>query len=68
MNDVLNRFTSLVRKAVDEYRMIDDGDAVAVGVSGGKDSLLLLCAMRHLQRFYPKRFSLRAITIELGFE
>ena len=68
MNDVLNRFTSLVRKAVDEYRMIDDGDAVAVGVSGGKDSLLLLCALRHLQRFYPKRFSLQAITVELGFE
>ena len=39
MNDVLNRFTSLVRKAVDEYRMLDDGDAVAVGLSGGKDSL-----------------------------
>ena len=68
MYNVLNRFTSLVRKAVDEYRMIDDGDAVAVGVSGGKDSLLLLCAMQHLQRFYPKRFSLRAITVELGFE
>jgi tRNA(Ile)-lysidine synthase TilS/MesJ len=48
--------------------MIDDGDAVAVGVSGGKDSLLLLCALHHLQRFYPKRFTLRAITVELGFE
>ncbi len=67
MNDLLNNFTSLVRKAVDEYRMIDDGDSVAVGVSGGKDSLLLLCALQHLQRFYPKRFSLRAITVELGF-
>ena len=68
MNDILNNFTSLVRKGVDEYRMIDDGDAVAVGLSGGKDSLLLLCALRHLQRFYPKRFTLRAITVELGFE
>ena len=67
MNDILNNFTSIVRKGVDEYRMIDDGDAVAVGVSGGKDSLLLLCALRHLQQFYPKQFSLRAITVELGF-
>ena len=67
MNDILNNFTALVRKGVDEYRMIDDGDAVAVGLSGGKDSLLLLCALKHLQRFYPKRFSLQAITVELGF-
>ena len=68
MSDVLNRFTSLVRKGVDEYRMIDEGDRVAVGVSGGKDSLLLLCALKHLQRYYPKRFELQAITVELGFE
>ena len=67
MSDILNNFTALVRKGVDEYRMIDDGDAVAVGVSGGKDSLLLLCALQHLRRYYPKRFSLRAITVELGF-
>ena len=68
MNDVLNRFTSLVRKGVDEYNMIADGDRIAVGVSGGKDSLLLLCALKHLQGYYPKRFGLRAITVELGFE
>ena len=67
MNDALNNFTSLVRKGVDEYRMIGEGDAVAVGLSGGKDSLLLLCALKHLQGFYPKRFSLRAITVDLGF-
>ena len=68
MSDILNRFTSLVRKGVDEYNMIEEGDRVAVGVSGGKDSLLLLCALRHLQQYYPKHFELRAITIELGFE
>lgn len=68
MNDPLNRFASLVRKGVDEYHMLDDGDAVAVGLSGGKDSLLMLCALKHLQRFYPKRYTLQAITVELGFE
>ena len=67
MSDILNRFTSLVRKGVDEYNMIEEGDRIAVGVSGGKDSLLLLCALKHLQQYYPKRFELRAITIELGF-
>ena len=67
MNDILNRFTSLVRKGVDEYNMIDDGDRIAVGVSGGKDSLLLLCALKHLQEYYPKRFSLRAITWSSAF-
>lgn len=68
MNNGLNSFTSLVRKAVDEYGMIEPGDRVAVGVSGGKDSLVLLCAMKHLQGYYPKRFELEAVTIELGFE
>jgi len=68
MNDILNNFVSTVRKGVDEYHMIDEGDSIAVGVSGGKDSLLLLCALKHLQRFYPKRFTLRAVTVELGFE
>ena len=67
MND-LNDFTSLVRKGVDEYSMINEGDSVAVGVSGGKDSLVLLCALAHLQSYYPKKFSLSAITLELGFE
>ena len=68
MNNGLNSFTSLVRKAVDEYRMIERGDRVAVGVSGGKDSLVLLCALKYLQGYYPKCFELEAITIELGFE
>ena len=68
MSDILNRFTSLVRKGVDEYNMIEEGDRIAVGVSGGKDSLLLLCALKHLQQYYPKRFELRSITVELGFE
>ena len=64
----LNEFTGTVRRAVDDYRMIEENDRVAVGVSGGKDSLLLLLALHHLQSFYPKPFHLEAITIELGFE
>ena len=64
----LNEFTGTVRRAVDDYHMIEENDRVAVGVSGGKDSLLLLLALNHLRSFYPKRFELEAITIELGFE
>ena len=65
---LLNAFTGTVRRAVDDYHMIEEGDKVAVGVSGGKDSLLLLLALHHLKSFYPKPFHLEAITIELGFE
>ena len=68
MEKILNEFTGTVRRAVDDYRMIEEGDRIAVGVSGGKDSLLLLVALKHLQRFYPKHFELEAITIELGFD
>ena len=68
MSDILNRFTSIVRKGVDEYAMIEAGDRIAVGVSGGKDSMLLLRALRHLQIYYPKPFELMALTIEMGFE
>ena len=64
----LNEFSGVIRKAVDDYKMIDEDDRIAVGVSGGKDSLLLLLALKHLQSYYPKRFELEAITIELGFE
>lgn len=68
MDKALNEFTGTVRRAVDDYNMIEEGDKIAVGVSGGKDSLILLLAMKHLKRFYPKKFELEAITIELGFE
>ena len=61
------RMTSYVRRAVDDYGMIEDGDAIAVGVSGGKDSLALLCALASLHQFYPKSFRLEAITMDPGF-
>ncbi len=67
MND-LNEFTGLVRRCVDDYGMLCEGDRVAVGISGGKDSLVLLLAMRHLQSYYPARFELEALTADLGFE
>ena len=67
MND-LNDFTGLIRRCVDDYHMIEAGDTVAVGVSGGKDSLVLLMALNHLRTYYPKPFQLEAITIELGFD
>ena len=65
--DTLNAFTGVVRRAVDDYGMIQAGDRIAVGISGGKDSMVLLSAMKHLQTYYPKPFELSAITIEIGF-
>lgn len=63
----LKRLLSLTRKACDEYNLINEGDRIAVGISGGKDSLACLKALKELQRFYPKHFELEAITIDIGF-
>lgn len=68
MEKALNEFTGIIRRAVDDYGMIEAGDKIAVGVSGGKDSMILLLALNHLKKYYPKPFELEAITIELGFE
>ena len=62
----LQQLMSYTRKAVDEYSMIEEGDHIAVGISGGKDSLTLLYALSGLKRFYPKKFTLKAITVDLG--
>lgn len=64
----LQQLLSYVRRAVDDYHMIEEGDKIAVGISGGKDSLTLLHAMKALQRFYPHKFDVCAITVDLGFE
>ena len=63
----LQRLYSLTRQAIDYYHLIEDGDHIAVGISGGKDSLTLLYALQGLKQFYPKRFELSAITVDLGF-
>ena len=64
----MQRFTGLVRRCVEDYSMINDGDVIAVGVSGGKDSLALLCALNTLRRYYPKKFTLHALTLSMGWE
>ncbi len=64
----LQRLYSLTRQAIDRYHMIDDGDHIAIGISGGKDSLTLLYALYGLQQFYPKKFTISAISVDLGFE
>jgi len=64
----LRRLLSMCRRAVDDYSMIEDGDRIAVGLSGGKDSMALLCSLWGLKRFYPKHFELVGITVDLGFE
>ena len=52
----LQRLLSLTRQALDTYGLIQDGDRIAIGVSGGKDSLTLLHALHHLRRFYPEKY------------
>ena len=64
----LQRLLSLTRQAVDDYRLIQSGDKIAIGISGGKDSLTLLYALQGLRRFYPEPFELCAITVDLGFQ
>lgn len=64
----LQRLYSLTRQAIDCYHLIDSNDHIAVGVSGGKDSLTLLYALNGLKQFYPKPFDLTAITVDLGYQ
>lgn len=64
----LQQMYSKVRQAVDAYNMIEEGDKIALGISGGKDSLGLIYALAGLRRFYPRHFELVAITVDLGYE
>ena len=62
----MQHILALVRRCIEDYNMIEDGETIAVGVSGGKDSVLLLAALARLRKFYPKKFDLVAVTIDSG--
>jgi len=64
----MQHMLSLTRKAVQDYDLIEEGQTVCVGISGGKDSMALLSVLAGLRRFYPKKFNLRALTIAMGYE
>lgn len=63
----LQKLYSYTRKAIDDFQMIKANDSIAVGISGGKDSLTLLYALAGLRKFYPIHYSLTAITVDLGY-
>lgn len=64
----MQKILGYMRKAIDNYNMIEENDKIAIALSGGKDSITLLMAMKNLQRFYPKKFNIIAISIHPGFE
>ncbi len=64
----LQQMYSLTRKAIDDFQMIEENDCIALGISGGKDSMALLYILAGLRKFYPKKFTLIGVTIDLGFD
>lgn len=64
----MQRILSHMRKAIEEYHMIEEEDKIAICLSGGKDSITMLHAFKSLQRFYPKKFEIIAISIDPGFD
>lgn len=64
----MKHILSCMRRAIEDYDMIQDGDKIAVALSGGKDSITMLKALKSLQYFYPKKFELIAISVNPGFE
>ena len=64
----LQKLYSYTRQAINDFQLIQDGDKIAIGVSGGKDSLALLYALSGLKKFIPEKIELIAITIDLGYE
>ena len=64
----MQKILGYLRKAIENYNMIEEGDKIAVALSGGKDSITLLMGLKALQRFYPKHFDIIAISVNPGFE
>ena len=64
----MKKILGLMRKCIEEYEMIEDGDKIGVGLSGGKDSMVLLQALKNYQKFSREKFDLEAFTIDLGYE
>lgn len=64
----MQKLLSYLRRGVDDYSMIKEGDIITVGVSGGKDSLALLAGLSNLRRFYPVKFDVKAVTLSLGYK
>ena len=63
----MQKMLSYIRRACDDYNMIEDGDKIAVGVSGGKDSVMLLAALCTMRRFYPKKYDIVAVILDPQF-
>lgn len=63
----IQRLYSYTRQAIDKYSMIDENDRIAIGISGGKDSLAMLYALSGLRKFYPVKFDIVGICVDLGF-
>ena len=59
---------SRLRQAVDRYKMLESGNVVAVGLSGGKDSVALLTLLAEMRRFYPQKFEVKAVSVDMGFD
>ena len=62
----MQKLIGLVRRCIEDYKMIEPGDRIAVGVSGGKDSLALLVFLAELRKYHSHPFEVEAITIDLG--